>query len=167
MALQTSGAISLGDIQTEFGGTNPISISEYYGADTGVPASGTISLSDFYGKSAVPPDYTPDAVDWGNLYGSAAVSSSRTLTGFNQQITLEISNFTNSGDPILTVDVTDPTSSTPIPEIGTPVYVAVNPGASVTFNVSSLNFNNSGSISVKNDSDGDAILDEIAYAVTT
>lgn len=53
MALQASGAISLGDIQTEFGGSNPISISEYYGEDTGIPASGTISFSDFYGTSSI------------------------------------------------------------------------------------------------------------------
>ena len=52
MALQTSGAISLNDIQTEFGGSNPISISEYYGAAAGIPSSGTISLDDFYGASA-------------------------------------------------------------------------------------------------------------------
>ena len=52
MALQSSGAISLANIQTEFGGSNPISISEYYGAAAGVPSSGTISLSDFYGTSA-------------------------------------------------------------------------------------------------------------------
>ena len=52
MALQTSGAISLSDIQTEFGGSNPISLSEYYGAASGIPASGTISLSNFYGASA-------------------------------------------------------------------------------------------------------------------
>lgn len=55
MVLQSSGAISLNDIQTEFGGTNPISISEYYDAATGVPASGTISFSHFYGKSAIVP----------------------------------------------------------------------------------------------------------------
>ena len=30
MTLQASGAISLGDIQTEFGGSNPIGMSEYY-----------------------------------------------------------------------------------------------------------------------------------------
>lgn len=54
MALQSSGAISLANVQTEFGGSNPISISEYYGAATGVPGSGIISLSDFYGTSAVP-----------------------------------------------------------------------------------------------------------------
>ena len=53
MALQASGAIKLSEIQTEFGGTNPISLSEYYDADTGVPASGVISLTDFYGTSAV------------------------------------------------------------------------------------------------------------------
>lgn len=55
MALQTSGAISLLDIQNEFGGSNPISLSEYYGAADGIPASGTISISQFYGKSAFSP----------------------------------------------------------------------------------------------------------------
>ena len=55
MALQGSGAISLANIQSEFGGSNPISLSEYYrnGAyvtsnNTGVPTSGTVSLSQFY-----------------------------------------------------------------------------------------------------------------------
>ena len=52
MALQTSGAISLANIQTEFGGSNPIAISEYYGAAAGVPTSGTIAISHFYGKSS-------------------------------------------------------------------------------------------------------------------
>lgn len=51
MALQASGTISLANVQTEFGGVNPISISEYYGKAAGIPASGTISLSHFYGKS--------------------------------------------------------------------------------------------------------------------
>ena len=52
MALQSSGPISLSDMQTEFGGSNPISLSEYYGAAAGIPASGTISLDDFYGTSS-------------------------------------------------------------------------------------------------------------------
>lgn len=52
MALQTSGAISLENVWQEWDGSLPISINEYYGVDTGVPASGTISLSDFYGTSA-------------------------------------------------------------------------------------------------------------------
>lgn len=52
MTLQSSGAISLANVQTEFGGSNPIGINEYYGRAAGIPASGTISLYDFYGKSA-------------------------------------------------------------------------------------------------------------------
>lgn len=56
MALPSSGPLSLNDIQTEFGGANPISLSEYYrgGAyttsnNTGVPTSGAISIGNFYG----------------------------------------------------------------------------------------------------------------------
>lgn len=52
MTLQSSGPISLANVQTEFGGSNPIGINEYYGRAAGIPASGTISLNDFYGKSA-------------------------------------------------------------------------------------------------------------------
>ncbi len=58
MTLQTTGAISLSDIQGEFGGSNPISISEYYGDAAGIPSSGTIDFSDFYGKTAPAPDIT-------------------------------------------------------------------------------------------------------------
>lgn len=68
MALQTSGPISLGNVQTEFGGTNPAAMSEYYagganvpsgatGTNGAVPSSGTISMSKFYGtvKTAFTP----------------------------------------------------------------------------------------------------------------
>ena len=53
MALQYSGAISLSNIATEFGGTAPHSLSEYYAAASGVPSSGEISFDDFYGKSNI------------------------------------------------------------------------------------------------------------------
>jgi hypothetical protein len=58
MAIPLTGTISLTDIQTEFGGTNPASLSEYYKGGAyvlstdyapNVPTSGKISLSDFYG----------------------------------------------------------------------------------------------------------------------
>jgi len=59
MALPGSGALSFSAIQTEFGGSNPISLSEYYrggayvrGQASTVPTSGAISLSNFYGTSA-------------------------------------------------------------------------------------------------------------------
>lgn len=52
MALQSSGSISLADIASEFGGSAPHSLSEYYGAASGIPSSGQISISQFYGKSS-------------------------------------------------------------------------------------------------------------------
>lgn len=62
MALPASGQISLADIQTEFGGSNPIGLNEYYkggsyvtATDTApnVPASGQISVSNLQGAAKV------------------------------------------------------------------------------------------------------------------
>tara|TARA_Y100000004_G_C8952438_1_gene429211 strand:+ start:197 stop:790 length:594 start_codon:yes stop_codon:yes gene_type:complete len=54
MALPSSGQISLNDIATEFGGSAPHALSEYYG-DGNAPASGEIQIAaDFYGTSAGP-----------------------------------------------------------------------------------------------------------------
>ena len=54
MALPASGAISLSQIETEFGGSAPTSISEYYSAASGVPGNNNpISLSDFYGTASL------------------------------------------------------------------------------------------------------------------
>ena len=70
MTLQSSGAISFSQIQSEFGGSSPISISEYYrngsyvqgtysfkggsyAINTSIPTSGTISLSNFYGTGNI------------------------------------------------------------------------------------------------------------------
>lgn len=64
MAIPSSGPLTLSDIQTEFGGTNPISLSEYYaggglvptgttGTYGAVPSSGEISIQKFYGTSSV------------------------------------------------------------------------------------------------------------------
>lgn len=66
MALQTSGTISIGDLRNEFGDTGSSSLSEFYrggslvpdtATNAGVPTSGTISLSYFYGASAAVPSY--------------------------------------------------------------------------------------------------------------
>ena len=54
MTLQSSGAISLANIASEFGGSTPHSLSEYYSVASGIPSSGTISMSQFYGKSSGP-----------------------------------------------------------------------------------------------------------------
>ena len=60
MALQSSGAISLSQIQAEWGGSSPISLSEYYlgSLPTGrtnygsIPSSGAIDFADFYGTNS-------------------------------------------------------------------------------------------------------------------
>ena len=54
MALQSSGAISLSQIAAEFSDSAPHRLAaDFYGAAAGVPGSGAISMSNFYGKSAV------------------------------------------------------------------------------------------------------------------
>jgi hypothetical protein len=62
MAIPASGPLALTDIQTEFGGSNPIGLNEYYaggsyvpagtsGTYGAVPSSGAISIQNFYGTS--------------------------------------------------------------------------------------------------------------------
>jgi hypothetical protein len=64
MALPASGPLTLQDIQTEFGGSNPIGLNEYYaggglvppgtsGTFGAVPSSGAISIQNFYGTSNI------------------------------------------------------------------------------------------------------------------
>jgi hypothetical protein len=63
MAIPSSGTLALSAIQTEFGGSNPISMSEYYAGgsnvpsgatgDSGsIPSSGAVAVSQFYGSTA-------------------------------------------------------------------------------------------------------------------
>lgn len=52
MAVQSSGQIAISDIATEFGGSQPHGLSEYYG-EGGVTSSGQIKFSDFYGTSSI------------------------------------------------------------------------------------------------------------------
>ena len=74
MALQTSGAISFANLQSEFGGSHPITMGEY--ASHRVSGSGnTISMNQFYGASAsldtqtVTVGYQAGNQYVGNIYG--------------------------------------------------------------------------------------------------
>jgi hypothetical protein len=67
MALQSSGAISFDNLRTEYGNGGSIALSEMYrgGAfvldhsnNSGVPTSGTISLSNFYSQNNTSPVVT-------------------------------------------------------------------------------------------------------------
>jgi hypothetical protein len=119
MALPTSGSLTLEQIQTEFGGSNPISLNEYYagganvpagtsGTNGAVPSSGTISISNFYGTQKVAPTFTfsiSQHIDRANLRSLAVAA------GWNQSsaviATLASGYYiysTSVGTPALTID---------------------------------------------------------------
>lgn len=101
MALQSSGEISFVDLQGEWGGINPIRLSNYYlgSLPTGrtnygsIPSSGQISLSDFYGTDAALSDWTSTmtvssytifkTAYWGYNSASAGSLSDTTIDTFN------------------------------------------------------------------------------------
>jgi hypothetical protein len=85
MALPTSGPLTLAQIQTEFGGSNPISLSEYYaggayvpsgttGTNGAVPSSGAISIANFYGTAK------STRVSIGYTFSSSAANASLNLS---------------------------------------------------------------------------------------
>jgi hypothetical protein len=98
MTIPSSGPVTFTDIQTEFGGTNPIALNEYYAGGTYVPAgttgtygavpsSGQISVQNFYGTTAFTPVYIEEVFKtW--LY---------TGTGAAQTITNGINLSANGG----------------------------------------------------------------------
>ena len=70
MALQTSAAISFANLQSEFGGSHPITMGEY--ASHRVSGSGnTISMNQFYGASS----NETQTVTVGSYYDGAAYIS--------------------------------------------------------------------------------------------
>lgn len=84
MTLQSSGAISLANIASEFGGSAPHSMNEYYGVASGIPGSGAISMSQFYGKSNAQYVYaTGGSVSQSGNYRTHYFYSSGTLTFSN------------------------------------------------------------------------------------
>lgn len=105
MALQTSGAISLLNIATEFGGTSPHSLSEYYRggglvpntpANTNVPTSGVISLSNFYGASASSGSIVNPLPGNGSTYSSSDDISSQVYLYVNTDGIMQV-NTTSAG----------------------------------------------------------------------
>lgn len=90
MAIPSSGPVSFSAIQTEFGGSNPIGLNEYYagganvpsgtsGTYGAVPTSGTISVRNFYGTSDVIQGQatytTPGTYSWTAPAGVTSVSA--------------------------------------------------------------------------------------------
>lgn len=78
MALPSSGTLTIEDIANEFGGVVPHDLSEYYGADTGVPTSGELSISDFYGTENTNAVDSMSGSDWANMGSIGSPVSSGT-----------------------------------------------------------------------------------------
>jgi hypothetical protein len=85
--------ISAGNVQTEYGGANPVSFSEYYrggayvvaGANTNIPASGAISLHNFHGTARPVTAYT--------LYVAASTGEVNTGVDWNNGTDTYAANF--------------------------------------------------------------------------
>jgi hypothetical protein len=116
MAIQASGVITLQDIQDEFGGSHPISLSEYYGSDT-VPASGEISLSDFYGTQNAFSFNVTTGID-----GASTLSTLATAAGWDGTVPIVMT--VNSG-----VHIRSMSSSTPSLTMNVANSVLINNGA--------------------------------------
>lgn len=116
MALQTSGSISLLNIANEFGGSTPHSLSEYYGADSGIPSSGTISIGDFYGASDV---FVPQTM--------AGVSGT-TNPAYYKEYGYAVANVYAAGDPSSSIGTLTNTNSTPGGDTVQGVSRVSNPG---------------------------------------
>lgn len=91
MALPSSGPLALTDIQTEFGGANPIGMNEYYaggglvpagttGTYGAVPSSGALSVQNFYGTSNFVPVYVEDVFSAYLYTGNNAGYPGQTIT---------------------------------------------------------------------------------------
>ena len=87
MALQTSGAISFANLQTEFGGSHPITMGEY--SSHRVSGSGnTISMNQFYGAAALTSSVeVQPAAKYQLISGPRNSSNEAILHGFGQTYT--------------------------------------------------------------------------------
>ena len=84
MTLQTSGAISLSQVQSEYGGSNPISMSEYYrngshvNAYTGYQFSTTNPIFQWVTQNS-----TNGAVTWNQSVVATGLGNSTSTTASN------------------------------------------------------------------------------------
>ena len=79
-ALQSSGAISLGDVQTEFGGSNPVSMNEYY-RDASYTNHDGVGVSVL--NSSVPTGSSVAMNQFNGGIGSYVVTISSSTNNFN------------------------------------------------------------------------------------
>ena len=110
----------------------------------------------------VPPDVTPNAVNWANITSasSPAANANQTINGCSQSITISISN-TGSGFAQYSLDDGAYVNYT------VPFSVDALTGQTLKWQFSSAIGTVTGTITVINDSDGGATLDTFTYDVTS
>ena len=86
MALQSNGPIKLSEIASEFNDSTPHRLSEFYGAASGIPASGQIKISDFYGASNIEPANDPSIMLVTHTSSSTTTPSRGTRRTYNSKI---------------------------------------------------------------------------------
>lgn len=126
MVLKSSGSLSLSEIQGEFGGSNPISMSEYYRGNSyvpnitlniNIPTSGIIDMSDFYNSSVSSFLISPSAT---NVNEGDTVTFTITTTNFSGDLYWSISTGSMSNS-----DFTSPANAV---TSGGTVFISGNTG---------------------------------------
>ena len=112
MALPSTGELALTDIQTEFGGSNPIGLSEYYagglyvasgttGDGGAIPTTGEITIGDFYGSQA---GTTVTVTEGSDTILNAGATAQSQLYGFMLRNYLPDINATAFANPTYTIN---------------------------------------------------------------
>jgi len=103
MALQASGQISLADLQTEYGGSHPIGMNEYYrgGSLVAGSSSSTTSYTPAYAAASGPNGYF-----WRTSSGFVDMSIGTNYGGMDLGAVTSFSN--NQGYSVTLTDVYDP-----------------------------------------------------------
>jgi len=160
MALQASGPISINDLKTEFSSSNN-SLRAYLKnagivpnipANSGIPTSGALSLSDFY--NAVGADVTPNSVDWTPITGvDFGTSNVQTISGISADITISVSY---TGDIFLVTYVNGAIETSPL---------TISNNDTIDFAANAFGGGN-GFVTITNNSDGGTVLDTFSVTIT-
>ena len=145
MALQTTGAISLNNIQSEFGGTTPIAISEYTKAPNGLVPNTTLNAAVDAGPpvNGTSPGVGGSVMAFSDYYGTAVEVLSVTSATLSPSSRAEGQSFT------LTVNTSSAPNGTVLywTMVGTGTYPAT--GADVGSDTGTITINsNTGSVTI-------------------
>ena len=168
MAMPASGTITFAELQTEFGGSHPITMGEY-AAYRNAGSGNTISMTQFYGTSSA--DYSMTAVDISNIsYSGVATSqfsNAVTVAGIDATVTLSFAvTVSSSSSPLRQIRIQKNSTQVHAPIVSGTYTIDVVATDTIRFqtyngvNSSSL----AGSITTTNSSDGGAAVDSFTFS---